>query len=148
MTPKHKQLTMEYTIQMEPIPWKRAGCNFNRKSFFDLQKQEKTVCIIDLVRQHGEERMLVGPLSMKIVFYIPRIPSYRRRCERTVSEVIIQDEIFHHHRPDLDNYLKFILDTMQNTGVIFQDDGQIAEIYSKKVVSDNPRTYILIQEMK
>jgi Holliday junction resolvase RusA-like endonuclease len=82
------------------------------------------------------------------VFYIPRIPSYRRRCERTVSEVIIQDEIFHHYRPDLDNYLKFILDTMQNTGVIFQDDGQIAEIYSKKVVSDNPRTYILIQEMK
>lgn len=139
---------MEYIINMEPVPWKRAGCNFNRRSFFDQQKQEKIVCIIDLTRQHGQERMLNGPLSMKIVFYIPTIPTHRRRSERTVAETVIQDEIFHHYRPDLDNYLKFILDTMQNTGVIFQDDGQIAEIYTKKVVSERPRTHILIQEMR
>ncbi len=92
--------------------------------------------------------MLIGPLSAKIVFYIPLIPTHRRRCVRTKPEAVIQNEIFHHYRPDLDNYLKFCLDTMQNTGVIFQDDGQIAEIYSKKIVSEHPRTHIIIQEMR
>jgi len=92
--------------------------------------------------------MLNGPLSMKITFYVPTIPTHRRRCEKTQAETVVQDEIYHHYRPDLDNYLKFILDSMQNTGVIFQDDGQVAEIYTKKVVSERPRTHIIIQEMR
>jgi Holliday junction resolvase RusA-like endonuclease len=133
---------------MEPVPWKRAGCNFNKKVFFDQQKQEKTVCVIDLTRQHGDERMFIGPLSAKIVFYIPLIPTHRRRCEKSKPDVIVKEEMFHHYRPDLDNYLKLILDVMQNTGVMFQDDGQIAEIYTKKVVSAQPRTHIFIQEMR
>ena len=132
---------------MEPVPWKRAGCNFNRKVLFDQQKQEKLACGIHLVNQHANERKLNGPLQLHLLFVLPLATGHCRRSTHKKPEAI-DGYHFHFYRPDLDNYIKWICDVMQTTGVIFNDDCQIVTIDAKKVFGDPPRTEIVIKEMK
>ena len=49
-------------------------------------------------------------------------------------------------KPDADNLAKTVLDACN--GVIFQDDGQVAELTVHKVYSGNPRTAISIGKLE
>lgn len=46
-------------------------------------------------------------------------------------------------RPDLDNYDKFLLDSLHN--VFYNDDSQVIDIHSRKLYSLQPRTEITIR---
>lgn len=58
-----------------------------------------------------------GPISVSITFVLPR-PKARSK-ESWVSV-----------RPDLDNYVKAVLDALNE--VVWDDDGQVAELYATK----------------
>lgn|SRR5579859_7058347 len=146
MTPKEHPLIKTYLLPWEPIPWKRCGANFNRKVIYDQQKQEKLVTGIELIKQHEDERMFYGPLRIRFIFSIPlRADHCRRVTHKRPSP--IEGKYYHFFKPDIDNYVKYILDAMKQTGVIFQDDGQIAELYAIKVFSAHPQTEITIGEI-
>lgn len=102
---------------------------------------------IELARQHGVERKLIGPLHLDIVFYLPINVTHARRKLHPLSNEI-NNERFHYFRADLDNYLKFCLDAMNDTGVIFQDDCQVARITAKKILGNPPRTELTLSEIR
>ena len=76
--------------------------------------------------------VMTESLRVIVTFHVPR-PA---RCKRRLPSV----------RPDLDNYVKSLLDGCQKGG-IFHDDGQICVVHAAKVYGDPPRTVVFIDEI-
>lgn len=70
-----------------------------------------------LAQTQWKRPILLGPVSVSITFIIAR-PKARKK------------DIWVSVRPDLDNYVKSILDALN--GVVWADDGQVAELYAVK----------------
>ena len=124
-----------YEINIKPIPWTRAG--LHEKRFFDKQTREKLAYGLILSKQHGTDPQFEGPLLIDIQFHmkIPALIKYREKHG------------YHYHRPDLDNLIKFVLDTINNVGCIWKDDGQVAQIISQKIFIKEPKLIITISEL-
>lgn len=124
-----------YEINLKPIPWQRAGLNNNY--FFDRQQEEKVAFGLILNKQHGIEPIFTGPLCLEALFYLEQP---KTKAQRLAGP-------YHFKRPDLDNYLKFILDTITDTKAIWNDDNQVAWITAKKLYAKNAKTVITITEL-
>jgi len=106
---------------------------------FDKQKKERNFfrCIVQ--QQLAKKRILSlvsGVCSAEIIFHTPMPMTWsqkRKECENGNLDPT---------RPDVDNYLKFTLDGLNE--LVYADDNQVAEIYCKKMYSKNPRTEIYI----
>lgn len=73
-------------------------------------------------------------LSLTVVFYCARPESVKNRK-------------YPAKRPDLENYLKLILDAANK--VLWADDAQIVEIWARKVYTKRiPRQVLLVSEME
>lgn len=80
------------------------------------------------------------PLVVTACIYRP-IPKSLKKQEKILAE---QGEKLPVTRPDLDNYLKGILDALNKT--VYKDDNQITAIHAYKFYSVNPRIEIEIKE--
>lgn len=85
-------------------------------------------------------QILEGALRMDVIAYysIPKSTSKKKRQQ------MIDGEILHTKRGDIDNVIKLIADALN--GIAYKDDGQIAEVYAKKMYSDNPRVEVSLWE--
>ncbi len=83
-------------------------------------------------RHAAPEEPLEGPLKISIVFHMKK-PKVMKG--------------FSHHikRPDVDNLLKLVLDSMN--GVFYKDDSQIVSITAGKYYSEDPRTLVSITKI-
>ena len=64
-------------------------------------------------------------------------------------EGIVKDQwikIPHTKKPDIDNLIKYVLDSLSGQNGFFLDDNQVYTIYAEKLYSDKPRTEIVIIE--
>lgn len=76
------------------------------------------------------EAPLDGPLSLDLVFHMPKPKSAKRNkywCDK---------------RPDLDNLVKAIKDVLK--GLLYRDDSQIVSLKADKAYSPSPGVYIEI----
>jgi crossover junction endodeoxyribonuclease RusA len=76
-----------------------------------------------------------GPLSLKIVFYMPRPKSLPKRV------------LFHTKKPDLDKLVRAIKDAL--TGVVWTDDAQVMSMSAAKLYAsegDMPRAEIQVDQ--
>ena len=55
-------------------------------------------------------------------------------------------KISHTKKPDIDNLIKFVMDSLSGINGFFLDDNQIVSIYAEKIFSDDPKTEILIAD--
>ena len=87
--------------------------------------------------------LIETPLKIDATFYIqpPKYISSRRRLRGKLEA----EEIFCSKKPDIDNYLKALLDSM--TGIVFKDDGQVVECRARKLYSLKPRIEFEIKEI-
>lgn len=79
-----------------------------------------------MIRQRAEELFdtpIDGPVSVEIEIYLKR-PKYM------IWKTKPMPKIYHTKRSDLDNFIKAILDGLNQ--VAFHDDGQVAEIIARK----------------
>ncbi len=123
----------------EPVPQKRPRIfrNGNKTIAYDPDAKLKEGFKWQIKSQYREEP-LSCPVSLDVIFYMP-IPA----STSGVKKKQMANGIIHHmKRPDVDNCLKFLFDTMN--GLIFADDSQIVEIRAKKLYSNNPGTNIRI----
>lgn len=88
------------------------------------------------IRSLYREDPLTIPLAIDLVFFMPIPKSSSGIKKRQMANGIIP----HQKKPDLDNCIKFILDTLN--GLTFKDDSQISEIRAKKIYSNKPGTLI------
>lgn len=90
-----------------------------------------------------KEELIEGPLKIDATFYI-RPPKYIS-SKKKLKEKLEAEKIFCSKKPDIDNYLKALLDSM--TGIVFKDDGQVVECRARKLYSLKPRIKFTIKEV-
>jgi len=123
-----------FVIPIDPIPWKRPGQS--RYGRFDLQKAVKDQLRAIFIRGMDKHQPLLGKVHLSLIFHMP-IPKSLPKKER---------DGWHSKKPDLDNLIKLVLDSMN--GICFRDDSQVCFIIAMKGYSDDPRTEILMVERK
>lgn len=123
-----------YIIPQPPRPWQRARMHGTK--FFDGQIQEKIAYGLYMENQHDNEAVFSKPIHLDVTFFM-QIP--KSICKR-------KDTLYHYSKPDIDNLVKFLLDSARN--VIIQDDKIICSLIAKKVYDNNPRTEFIITEIE
>lgn len=100
--------------------------------------QKEAVALI--AKAHG--MMAEGPLRIEMTFYrkIPQSWSKKKKQQAESGEILPVT------RPDVDNYIKLVLDALN--GVSFKDDSAIVQIVATKQYSIKPRTVVLIRRWK
>ena len=80
---------------------------------------------------------------------MPR-PKHHFKTKAGKPSRIIKDKYVeieqHSRKPDLDNLIKMLADTVQGKHRMILDDSQICRIQAEKVYSKQPRTEIIIEE--
>lgn len=131
-----------YTLQGNPLPKLRPRFTKNGRAF-NCQKREGNTARVQFLQQMGEQRILRrydGPISVSMGFYTPIPVSWshkRQECANGQPDPT---------RPDIDNYVKFPLDVMNQ--LIFNDDNLVTELHCVKKYSNVPRTEITVCEHK
>lgn len=108
-----------------------------------------------LVKSLWQAEKLEGAIEVDVTFYLkaPQTISKKPTPRAKVNtweryKKFIAEIIWHAKRPDLDNYIKALLDSIGDAGCVWNDDGQVCSIHAKKVYSPNPRIEIDIREVK
>ena len=126
-----------YTIPGDPVALARA--RFGNRRVWDSQKNIKVNTGIILQSQHGKQPLYTGPLHLDVIFYMPIASSHSAKKKEQLSDA------YHFSKPDLDNLIKFILDTAH--GIIFANDCIVSSLCAKKVYSLESKTEFYIREL-
>ena len=83
---------------------------------------------------------------MTVAFYI-KPPQYISKVKRN-EQRLLEETMPISKKPDLDNYVKALMDSISDSQTIWKDDGQVTEIKARKLYSLNPRIELEIEEIK
>lgn len=137
---------IKLVIPGEPIAKKRP--RFARRGKFvttyNDQQTEEGKFIAQVLAQINGESPLSGPLMLKLSCYKSR-PKGHYGTGRNAGKIKKSAPHFPTTKPDLDNYVKFVLDCLNE--IVFRDDALVVEEVSCKRYSRKPRTEIEITEM-
>lgn len=127
------------------IPIAKARPRFFRRGkfvgVFNRQETEEGRFLFEVQKQWSRPP-IEGPLKVRCSFQMP-IPKGTSK-KKTLD--MLEERIKHTKRPDTDNLLKFSLDCL--SGVVFKDDSQIIYLGGGKFYSNEPKTLIMIEEIK
>lgn len=126
---------MKYEIPLQPVPLQRA--RLSGKHFYDPQQRVKIAIGLYFSRIHGNQPRFEGPLIVEALFFMP-IPAKRKDKYHP---------LYHFRRPDIDNFVKFVLDAITQTDIIWWDDSQVTELVAKKHYAKKPHMEITIREL-
>lgn len=90
--------------------------------------------------EYGNIKPSDKPLNVSIVFRMP-IPKKTSKKNRAG---MVNGDIRHTKKPDLDNMAKTVLDALN--GLAYIDDSQIYSLTLFKTYSEQPGTYLIIEE--
>jgi Holliday junction resolvase RusA-like endonuclease len=143
MYPNEGEKMTRYTLHLEPKPQSRP--RFGRNGTYEdkVMKQWKRNCESQL-RLMNPKIIEKGAIFVSMAFYIyppKRIAEVKKKRLELESEEIYVDK-----RPDIDNYIKAVLDCSNE--ILFKDDGQVAALSSQKLYSLNPRIEIEITSLE
>lgn len=145
---------MILTIPIEPKPQTRP--KFSKFGTYEDPKMKawRKSCTY-LVKSLWTAEKLEGAVEVNVTFYlkapqtIGKKPTPRARPETWAKwKKFENEEMLHDKRPDLDNYIKALFDSIGDAECVWNDDGQVCSIHAKKVYSPNPRIEIEINEVK
>lgn len=129
-------------IQFE-IPGKPMGKQRPRVTKWGTHTPEKTVNYETLVKEIyviNKLPMLQGPITAEVVikYDIPKSTSKKQK------ELMLQDAIKPCKKPDIDNILKIIFDSLN--GIAYKDDNQIVQVSCRKMYADEPKVIVKFME--
>lgn len=134
---------MKLILNIEPKPQTRP--RFSKFGTYEDPKMKawRNKCRLLIAKFHTGQPVLEGALKAKVRFYI-KPPQYISKVKK--NKQALTDEIIPvSKKADLDNYIKALFDSAN--GILYKDDGQIAEIYAVKVYSASPRIEFEIEEI-
>lgn len=125
-------------IQFE-IPGKPMGKQRPRVTKWGTHTPEKTVNYETLVKEIyviNKFQMLQGPITADVIikYDIPKSTSKKQK------ELMLQDEIKPCKKPDIDNILKIIFDSLN--GIAYKDDSQIVQVSCRKMYAEEPKVIV------
>ena len=133
----------KFEILGDPAPLKRARISGGRGKYamFDSQVDAKTAfkwkCIVQ--QKPGKKEILDGDIKACLEFHcqIPKSWSMKKKIKMNGK--------FKNSKPDLDNFIKFVLDALE--GTFFTNDSRIVAINAIKVFTENPKTIVIFEEI-
>ena len=133
---------LEFTVFGEPIPLGRhrvaRGIIYNPSAKFQSQFLKESLVHLPIIP-------LDGPVEATLIFYFSR-PKYHFRSGKFESLLKPGIPIWHSKKKDLDNLIKFVLDSLNKKAYI--DDGQVVAIHSYKLYTDlEPRVHVCIKKI-
>ena len=135
---------IKFTVYGEPVAQgrPRATTINGHVRMYDPKKSRDYKNYIRLAAsEHKPEKILEGPLSMKVTIYRPSLKSFSKKKALLAESGQIRPIT----KPDVDNYIKGIKDALKS--VIWKDDSQVVELHASKYYSQNPRIEIEIKEL-
>ncbi|HEL0787334.1 TPA: RusA family crossover junction endodeoxyribonuclease [Streptococcus agalactiae] len=139
---------MKLVLNIEPKPQSRP--RFARRGNFTTTYEDKDMkawrnqCKLLIATKYMGQPILEGALRAKVRFYI-KPPQYISKPKKN-QQALIDEIIPVGKKPDVDNYEKALYDSM--SGLVFQDDGQIALHDVGKFYSLNPRIEVEVEVME
>ncbi len=102
-----------------------------------------------LIRHSAEQqigadfKLLENPLKVQVEFVFPELKSFSKSLKKRISEGAI---VYKNTKPDLhDNLCKATFDAL--TGIVWEDDSQVAELSSRKYYGIRPKIIIEVHEI-
>ncbi|WP_061865557.1 RusA family crossover junction endodeoxyribonuclease [Streptococcus oralis] len=138
---------MKLVLNIEPKPQSRP--RFARRGNFTTTYEDKDMkfwrnqCRLLISNLYMGQPILEGALRARVRFYI-KPPQYISKVKRN-QQALLDEIIPVGKKPDIDNYEKALYDSM--SGIVFQDDGQIALHDVGKFYSLNPRIEVEIEAL-
>lgn len=138
---------MHVTFMVEGTPVGKGRPKFARRgTFVTTYTPTKTRDYEDLIRDAAKQAMgsnepLKTPVAAYIYITVPIPQSY----SKSRSKACLEGWERPCKKPDCDNILKAFFDAMNK--IIYDDDSQIVEIYSKKVYGTVGMVEVLIKEV-
>lgn len=86
------------------------------------------------------------PSDQPIKIDITIVKGYLKSWTKTQLEMAKNQTLLPSKKPDIDNYVKSILDASNR--LLFNDDGQIVELTARKVYGETPKVIIEVQNLK
>ena len=139
---------MKLVLNIEPKPQSRP--RFARRGNFTTTYEDKDMKAwrnqyrLLIANQYMGQPILEGALRAKVRFYI-KPPQYIAKVKKN-QQALLDEIIPVGKKPDVDNYEKALYDSM--SGVVFQDDGQIALHDVGKFYSLKPRIEVEVEVME
>ena len=139
---------MKLVLNVEPKPQSRPRCA--RRGNFTTTYEDKTMkawrnqCRLLIANLYMGQPILEGALRARVRFYI-KPPQYISKVKKN-QQALLDEIIPVGKKPDVDNYEKALYDSM--SGLVFQDDGQIALHDVGKFYSLNPRIEVEMEVME
>jgi len=123
-------------IILETKPTAQPRARVTRWGTYDAAKDRKNWAKLQAVEQIMEK--LDCPLEINIIYFLP-IPKSSSKKKRAA---MLNGDIKHVKRPDIDNYIKFSLDVLNDLAYV--DDSQIYSLKAQKIYAEKPRTEIIL----
>lgn len=133
-------------LAIEPKAQSRPRFGRHGRAFEDKKMKSWRRACRDLVRLGYRRQRLAGSVRVKVTFYVP-VPQYIRRL-KYLDEALQEERIYCDKRPDLDNYIKAVLDSISDAGCVWQDDNQVVALQAEKKYSLNPRIEVEVEALR
>lgn len=135
---------IHFTVLGEPVAQgrPRATTINGHVRMYDPKKSRNFKQYVRLTAsQHAPEKLLEGPLKMKVVVYRPSLKSFSKKKAKQAEEGTLRPTT----RPDVDNYVKGIKDALNK--VIWKDDSQVVDLSVSKFYSEKPRVEVTVEKL-
>ena len=138
MEQQQQQTPVQFTVEGEPTALERhrtlkTGITYNPSA-------KKQTAFKEACTSFMPSNPLVGPLEASIAFYFQRPKNHYGTSKKDRGILKPDMDYFHSKRKDLDNLVKFVLDSLNR--VAYEDDGQIARIVASKQYAE--RGYVVV----
>lgn len=138
-------MKIEFTVLGNPQHQKRhrhtkAG-KFVRT--YDPSEVEKTNFLLT-VQKYAPKSPILSEIKLTVWFCMPR-PNSHYGTGKNAGRLKDSAPNRHTKRPDLDNLLKFIMDSLGGRGIYWKDDSQVCSVIVQKLYDRKPRVVIRIE---
>lgn len=142
---------MKLVLNIEPKPQSRP--RFSRWGTYDDPKMKIwRKKVTNYIVENYDDIYFDDAVSVAVTFYMTAPQSIskeptKRSKQKTKDRFrnFIYEKIWHTKKPDLDNLIKAIFDSITDSEVIWTDDNIVCHLEAKKIYSPNPRIEIQIE---
>lgn len=111
--------------------------------------------VTDYIKENYDGRYFDGAVRVEVTFYmkapqnVSKRPSERAKHKaKQLYLKYISRLLWHIKKPDLDNLIKSLFDSISKSEIVWSDDNIVCDLRARKLYSPNPRIEIEIEEIE
>ena len=149
---------MMFLIPFEPKPQSRPRATIRGRHaavYEDSKMMKWRKQVTDYIKENYDGRYFDGAVRVEITFYmkapqnVSKKPSKRAKDKaKQLYSKYISRLLWHVKKPDLDNLIKSLFDSISKSEIVWSDDNIVCDLRARKLYSPNPRIEIEIEEIE